>query len=78
MSGQWLLVVVYVHIPYTGILLSLVQRVISLHSAGTMPANQAAGTNGINQTGTAASVWTPEFGTQPQRDSDTDGLIFKP
>jgi len=31
MSGQWLLVVLYV-LPYTGILLSVVQG----HSAGTM------------------------------------------
>jgi len=33
-------------------------------------------TSGLNQTATAASVWTPDFGTQPQRDSNTDGLIF--
>jgi len=33
-------------------------------------------TIGLNQTVTSASVWTPELGTQPQCDSDTDGLIF--
>jgi len=48
------------------------------NSAGGLLADQTVDISGLNQTATAASVWTPEFGTQPQRDGDTDGLVFKP
>ena len=50
--------------------------IVSHDSAGRLLVDQATGPSDIDQTGTAASMWTAELGTQPQRYSDADGLVF--
>jgi len=55
----------------------VIQGVVSPDLVGSFLVDQAMGPSGINQTATAASVWTAELGTQPQHYSDADGLVFE-
>jgi len=50
---------------------------MSQNPAGSLLANEAMNATGLNQTATAASVWTTKLRTEPQRDSNADGLVIK-